>query len=47
MTINLCNNSPNISRGKGMKFFNERPNGSPFVELAVYALIVFVVIALI
>jgi len=30
-----------------MKFFNERPNGSPFVELAVYALIIIVVISLI
>ena len=30
-----------------MKFFNERPNGSPYVELAVYALIVIVEILLI
>ena len=31
-----------------MKFFwNDRSNGSPYVELAVYALVVYVVISLI
>ena len=45
--MNLCNNSFEHLQGENMKFFNERENGSPYVELIVYALIVFVIISLI